>query len=58
MRKPRLFMHKGKLRAKHRYPRKLKKALNKKWNKEANDYINSLIEKYGDTWDEHLIIGG
>lgn len=57
-RRQRTFIHKGKLRFKHRYPRKLKKKLHKKWKTQMDNYVNRLKLSYGDNWFDHFICGG
>lgn len=61
-RKRRTYMHKGKLRFKHRYPRKYKKQykieLEKSTKKFFEDNEVHLRPFYGDNWMEHIIFGG
>lgn len=52
-------MHKGVLRYKHRYPRKLKKKKKKANELERNRYKKMLISIYGERdWSDHIIYGG
>lgn len=60
-RKKRMYMHKGKLRAKRRLPRKEKKRRKNELKKHMimfDEYCNKLKNIHGEHWFEHIILGG